>query len=350
MAYEPPQPPMSARPPLTGNIYTTYTASPSGNGTFVSVPTTPVVNPPPTPYNPQPPQGAQYFQPPQHPHHHQRQHSQTPHPHTQLPSRNYEDINLQPSSPYSIQKDNHIFLLQQTFRTRMGMRLVVLIASIGVLAGSTYVLNTYKSTKTGNGLWRDLSSQGGIDMSPVLALVATGAVALTSSAIAIILSLLPALRKAKGGKAQEWIALETTLLSFACAVAALAFTFSHKSMGVGLGDAEREMSFRRYTCDMKRQMYQGQGREAVNLAVQTVSSNLVSSGVGDPMKGVDARAIVLFASMCGQYNLSWILIIFILFFEIMIFISIALGRKWRKGLEKIEESEVRMMAAGKYQG
>lgn len=110
----------------------------------------------------------------------------------------YDNISLQSHSPYSILKDNYLFWLQQTWRTRIGLRLVVLISSVAVVGTSGYVMNTYSGLHEAvggqGGLWRNGPEQGGIDMSPVVVLLAVGTVVLCFSFILMVGSWVPAVK------------------------------------------------------------------------------------------------------------------------------------------------------------
>ena len=60
------------------------------------------------------------------------------------------------------------------------------------MAAAAYVMNVYNNTKRNTGgLWRDKAGQGGIDMSPVVLLLAVGAVVMAFSFIMILGSWVP---------------------------------------------------------------------------------------------------------------------------------------------------------------
>ena len=61
------------------------------------------------------------------------------------------------------------------------------------MAAAAYIMNVYNDTKRNTGgLWRDKAGQGGIDLSPVVFLLAVGAVIMAFSFIMILGSWIPA--------------------------------------------------------------------------------------------------------------------------------------------------------------
>ncbi|KAF8465974.1 hypothetical protein BDZ91DRAFT_763430 [Kalaharituber pfeilii] len=252
--------------------------------------------------------------------------------------RYYDEIALHSHSSYSILKENFEFWLQQTWRTRLGCRFVILIASTGVVAGSMFVLNTYNNTRgqleNGNkgGLWRDGEGQGGIDMSPVTAMLIMGSVVVGFNFLLIVASWLPATRPIN--TLSDMLNLTLSTIAFIGSITAVVYSFIHPSLNVDF-DSPSPISFRKYACNIEPKLLQDAAGKPVT---------------GDPLRGVDSRALVLFASMCGQFNLTWVLALVVLFFETLILITIPLGRRWRKGLEEVERGEEKLSGAGKYQG
>ncbi|KAF8448403.1 hypothetical protein BGX38DRAFT_1260108 [Terfezia claveryi] len=247
------------------------------------------------------------------------------------PQPYYETQVLHPHSPYSINIENYNFWLQQCWRIRFGLRLVILLSSMGVVAAAAYIMNNYNDTKRNTGgLWRDKAGQGGIDMSPVVLLLAVGAVIIAFSFIMILGSLIPAINHIN--KLSDIISLSLSSISLIGSIAAVTYSFQHPSMNVDF-DSPSPISLRKYACTLSPQLLQSAQQKTTT---------------GEPMGGVDGRVVVLFSSMCGQFNLAWVLALVVMVFEIMVLISIPLGRKWRKGLEEVERAEDELIMREKY--
>lgn len=112
-------------------------------------------------------------------------------------------------------------------------------------------------------------------------------------------------------------------------IAAVAYTFNHPSLSVDFASPS-PISFRKWACNIKILVFGS------------------APATGDPLDGVDGRAVVKFTAMCGQFNLSWVMAVVVVVFEMLVLISVPLGRKWRRGLEEVERSEEKLSPAGKY--
>ncbi|KAF8423905.1 hypothetical protein EV426DRAFT_711141 [Tirmania nivea] len=246
------------------------------------------------------------------------------------PQPYYENIVLHSHSPYSINIENYNFWLQQCWRIRFGLRLVILLSSIGIVAAAAYIMNVYSDTKPNpGGLWRDKTGQGGIDMSPVVLLLAVGAVIMTLSFLMILGSWVPAVNHIN--KLSDIISLSLSSISLIGSITAVIYSFEHPSMNVDF-DSPSPISFRKYACNSPWLLHSAQQKATT----------------GEPMGGVDGRVVVLFSSMCGQFNLALAMAFVVLVLEVMALISTPLGRKWRKRLEEVERAEDEFIMKEKY--
>ena len=73
-----------------------------------------------------------------------------------------------------------------------------------------------------------------------------------------------------------------TLLATICAVA---YSFQHPSMNVDYASPS-PISFRKYACTIQPEIFNQANLQGI---------------AGDPLGGVDGRALILFHSMCGQF-------------------------------------------------